>query len=152
MSVRSIIAERFAEPSKCHGHCDQPAGLRFLSDGAETVTVTACSKGYVSRVAVYGLGDNAGTLKSLVRSALGPSGDLRDEDVRTATRYAWDLGFQGRTEPVVFRVAYWTQNYRRTKSDDPNRKAVFSCGNCSSLFLQPISSTGVLCPACSKQG
>jgi hypothetical protein len=149
MSVRSIILEKFGGPQKCYGHCDQPAGMKVLREDGGVVMAIACTRGYVSRVVAYGSGDNASVVKSMVGGALGPGGDVRDEDIRTATRYAWDLGMEGKASGVVFKGAYWTQNYRRTKSEDAGRKGLFVCGGCSGLFMQPVSSDGTLCPACS---
>jgi hypothetical protein len=149
MSVKAMVLEKFGEPQRCYGHCDQPAGMKVLGDNGGVVVAIACARGYVSRVVAYGPGDNASVLKSMVGDALGPGGDLRDEDVRTATRYAWDLGVEGKASGIVFKAAYWTQNYRRTKSRDADRKGLFACGKCSALFTQPVSSSGTLCPACS---
>jgi len=148
MKTDSIIEERFFEPQKC-GHCGALANPRFLRRGNEPVVALACPPGYVSRVIAYSQGDNRSTVRSLVGEALGSGGDLSDEDVRTATRYAWDLGIEDKAEGAVFGAAYWTQNYRRTKSDVPDRNAVFVCGRCGSLFAQPISSSATLCASCS---
>jgi hypothetical protein len=142
------VLEKFSEPQKCYGHCDQPARLKILSEGDEVVVVIACPKGYVSRVVAYGLGDNVAAVRSTVERALGPSWDLRDEDFRVATRYAWDLGMEDSAKGVVFKAAYWTQNYGRTKSDAPDMNALFACTKCNSLFSQPVSSVGMSCPAC----
>ena len=150
MDIRPVVMERFAEPQKCHGHCDQPARMRVLKEDGEVLVATACPKGYVSRVAAYGRGDAANAVRSAVQRALGPGGDLRDEDIRTATRYAWDLGMEGSASGAVFKAAYWTQNYRRTKSEATNREATFACERCGSLFMQRLSSEGTLCASCSK--
>ena len=150
METDTIIEERFFEPQKC-GHCGAQANPKFLRKGNEPVVTVACPPGYVSRVIAYGPGDNRATVKFLVGGALGSGGDLADEDIRTATRYAWDLGIENRAKGKVFGAAYWNQNYRRTKSDAPNRNAVFSCAKCASLFVQRVSSSGTLCATCSAK-
>jgi len=109
-----------------------------------------CAKGYVSKVMAYGLGDNRPVISSLIRGALGSKGDFSDEDVRTATRYAWDMGMEDKARDIVFRVAYWTQNYRRTKSNAANRDGLFACIQCDTLFVQPVSSLKTTCPTCSR--
>ena len=144
----AIVEERFFEPQKC-GHCGAQANPRFIRRGNEPVVAVACPSGYISKVIAYGTGDNTTTVKSLVGGALGSGGDLSDEDIRSATRYAWDLGMEDKAKGKVFGAAYWNQNYRRTKSDAPNRNALFSCARCGSLFVQPVSSSGVLCAVCS---
>jgi hypothetical protein len=149
MSVRSIVLEKFGGPQTCYGHCNQPADMKVLREDGGVVMAIACTKGYVSRVVAYGSGDNASVVKSLVGRALGTGGDVREEDIRTATRYAWDLGMEEKASGVVFKVAYWIQNYRRTKSEDVGRKGLFVCDRCTGLFMQPMSSGATLCPACS---
>jgi len=151
-SLKPIILERFGGARKCSGHCDGPADFRVLSENGELVAATVCAKGYVSRVMAYGLGDTRSALSSLINGALGPEGDFSDEDVRTATRYAWDMGVEDRARDIMFRVAYWTQNYRRTKSEVPDRKALFACTQCNALFIQPVYSPKTVCSACSRLG
>jgi len=145
MSIKSLVLAKFNEPQKCRGHCDRQASARVLREDVSLVVAIACPGGYVTRLMAYGSRDNASALRSLVEQALGQ--DMGDEDIRTATRYAWDMGMQGGKD-VVFKVAYWNQNYGRTKSDDPNRRAVFACASCGSLFLQPLPSLVTKCPAC----
>ena len=52
---------------------------------------------------------------------------MREEDVRIASRYPWDLGITTGDGAKSMMVAYWTQNYRRTKSEDADRDALFLC-------------------------
>ncbi len=51
---------------------------------------------------------------------------------------------------LVLREAYWTQSYRRTKNDDPDRPALFFCSNRDSFFVQPLTSKETLCPSCRR--
>jgi len=148
----SEISALFGEPQKCYGHCDQPASIRFLKEeDGMVIAAMVCHAGYVSRVMAYGRELDLGLLKSFISQSWGGGKTLGDEDLRVATRFAWDLGMEGRGEDVVVRVGYWTQNYRGSKSDDPNRLGLFSCANCSCLFPQPVNSKAVLCTACRGQ-
>ncbi len=150
MSIRSLVLERFSQPQKCHGHCEGPATPHVVrDDGTVTVVATACDKGYVSRVVAYGPKDSSSLLRSLVSKATASGSEVKEEDIRAATRYAWDLGMEGSAKGAVFKASYWTQNYRRTESNDPDRGALFACTTCGSLFMQPLSSGSSLCPACS---
>lgn len=143
------ITALFGEPQKCYGHCDQPASMKVLKE-EEGVVIAAmvCHAGYVSRVMVYGKELNLGLLKSLVSQAWGGSRTPGDEELRVATRFPWDLGMDERGEGEVIRVGYWTQNYRTSKSEDPNRRGIFSCANCNTLFAQPVTGRAVLCHQC----
>lgn len=75
-------------------------------------------------------------------------GKVEDSDIRTARRYAWDLGLERERDDLVLREAYWTQNYRRTKTDDPDRPALFLCSNGDSFFVQPLTSNRKHCQNC----
>jgi len=149
MDLKQIVLERFGGPQKCHGHCNQPASLKILREGEVLVVATVCAEGYVSRLIAYGLGNTGRELGSLVKNAVGPDGDFSDEDIRTATRYTWDMGMEDNGADVMFRVAYWTQNYRRTKSDAPNRLGLFACTKCGALFPRTMVSGKALCSSCS---
>ncbi len=148
LDLKPIVLRSFGGQRKCYGHCDQPATLRVIAENRVLVTATVCHRGYVSRLVAYGLSDNRRVVSSLVKSALGPKGDFNYEDVRTATRYTWDMGIENRAREIVFRVAYWTQNYRRTKSGAADRNALFTCARCNALFLQPVASLEAVCSAC----
>jgi len=149
--LKPIVLERFGGERKCNGHCDQQASLRVMQEDGELVTAIVCARGYVSRVMVYGLRDNGSAMSSLIGSALGPEGDFKDEDVRTATRYAWDMGMEDNARDIVFKVAYWAQNYRRTKTSATDRNGLFACSQCNAFFIQPVSSLITVCSACSKK-
>ena len=91
-----------------------------------------CSSGYVSRIVTYGKKLDLAAFKALVSSLTKGVADVDDEDIRVGTRYTWDLGIKGNESGMVLREAYWTQSYRRTKNDNPNRVALFLCGKCDS--------------------
>jgi hypothetical protein len=146
MDVAKVVAVTFSEPQKCYGHCQEQSSLRFLRSEAVVIACYACPSGYVSKVMAYGTDPTLETLKAFLTEALGTGATLTDEDLRVATRHVWDL----RTTNSDISASYWTQNYRRGKSDDPTRKALFTCSKCGSLYLQPVSESKRLCPRCSS--
>jgi hypothetical protein len=149
MELRTLVQEKFSEPQKCYGHCDQQSTLKFLDDEKVTTTaVYSCPGAYISKVIVYGESVDLDQVLGYVQSLVGKEQDVREEDIRVASRYPWDLGIDTGNQERVMGAAYWTQNYRRTKSDDPNRVAVFLCGDCRSVFSQPMSSNQTLCGDC----
>jgi hypothetical protein len=144
MDVAKVVAVAFGDPQKCYGHCEAKATLRFLRSGGAVIACFACPSGYVSKVMAYGTSPTRDNLKALLTEALKDGPMLADQDLRVATRHAWDLGL---TDSDIS-ASYWTQNYRRGKSDDPNRKALFACGRCGALYLQPVTATNTLCQRC----
>ena len=145
--LRKLIEEKLDEPTTCYGHCEQQSRLRFVGDG-ELTGVFVCPSGYVSRIVRYGDEIDVPKFKSFLENAVGSSLDIQSEDIRTATRYSWDFGIESDKERIL-KEAYWTQNYRRTKSGDPDRSALFLCTNCNKNFLvQPVTSKPSLCERC----
>lgn len=139
------MVSRFSEPQNCYGHCDQPATLKVLESDGDVIACYACPAGYVSRVMVYGGRRTMPHLKAYLLDVLGEGADVKDADLRLATRHSWDLGV-----PDAEMVAsYWTQNYRRAKSDDPDRIGLFVCAKCGSPFSKPMSSARKTCSGCS---
>ena len=143
MNLRILIEQRLGEPTICYGHCDQPSSFQIISE-SPLIACHCCMAGYVSRIMVYGEAIDLHQFKKFIATSIGRTGTVQDEDLRLATRHHWD--FPELTGEV--RVAYWTQNYRRSKNTDPNRTALFLCGSCSSPFLQPLSKKSVLCEDC----
>lgn len=146
MNLRDLV-EQFGEPQKCYGHCDQLASPRVLKDDGMLIVGMVCHAGYVSRIIAYSRELDLGRFKSFVSESLGPGIRLTDDDLRTATRFSWDLGFTG-DESETVKVAYWTQNYRGSKEDNPNRPGLFMCSNCGALHVQPVTEKSVLCARC----
>lgn len=143
MDLRQVVESSLSEPQKCYGHCDQQANMRFLSSGEPLVACYACPAGYVSKIIAYGKKEADSALRAYVTKALGGR-PLKEEEIRTATRYPWDLGLQG----AEMKVAYWTQNYRASKSEDPNRQALFLCSDCGSPFLKLLTESRTKCSNC----
>jgi hypothetical protein len=140
---RGVVETSFSQPQRCYGHCDQPATLRFLNSGEPAVACYTCPAGYVSKVMVYGRRDARETLREFVTMALGGQ-PIKEEDIRTATRHPWDLDIAG----FEMKVAYWTQNYRGSKSTDPNRQTLFVCYECGSTFVKPLTAADTRCANC----
>jgi hypothetical protein len=146
--LKKVVEEKLSPPSKCYGHCDEESTLKLLCDKRMMIGCYTCYSGYVSRMVAYGKELDVKTFKAIVSAAIQGIGDVTDEDVRVASRYTWDLGVEGEPEGLVLKEAYWTQNYRRTKSDDPNRAALFLCTKCRSFYHQPATDKNRLCPRC----
>ena len=142
-----IIEEKLNGHPTC-SHCQQQSALKLLPGKGMAIGCYACSSGYVSRIVTYGKNLDLAEFKALVASLTEGVADVDDEDIRVATRYTWDLDIKGDESGMVLREAYWTQSYRRTKNDDPNRVALFLCSECDSLFNQAFSDSNKLCPHC----
>jgi hypothetical protein len=127
-------------------HCNGTADLEYIGDGLTGVHV--CPGRYVTRIIAYrSQPDPEGFLK-FVKDSVHGSGEVKGSDIRIARRYAWDLGMDKETNDLILTEAYWTQNYRRTKDENPNREAVFLCSNRDSFFVQPSTSAATLCSSC----
>ncbi|MEM3857256.1 MAG: hypothetical protein QXI37_01965, partial [Thermoprotei archaeon] len=153
MSLRSLVEGKLNVSTKCYGHCDSAAKLKFLK-AKELTGAVACEKGYVSRIVRYS--DKPVDVNDFVTyiSAVFPGNDVKPEDIRTATRHPWDMGLEDGgygSKEALLHQAYWTQNYRRTKNESADRPALFLCQGCESLYVQPVSAQSSLCPSCSSK-
>jgi hypothetical protein len=144
--VRSVVHRLLNAPTQCR-HCNGTADLEFIGDGLTGVHV--CPGRYVTRIIAYGNHIDLEGFQKFVQDSQN-SGEVKSADIRTASRYAWDLGLDRETNDLVLTEAYWTQSYRRTKDDSPNREALFLCSNGDSFFVQPLTSTETLCAGCRK--
>jgi hypothetical protein len=145
MDLEKLVKERLNCHAKCTGHCQEPSTLKFLLHKGMMIGCYTCSSGYVSFIVQYGKELDLHAFKTFL-SLL--QGDVVDEDIRIATRYSWDLGIKCDHEGTVVKEAYWRQSYRRTKSDDSHRVALFLCTKCCSLYHQRISDKNTFCPKC----
>ena len=148
MDLERLVKERLNGRSKCAGHCQEPSELKLLHQKGMMIGCYTCPSGYVSLLVQYGKELDLPAFKSFLSTL--PQDNLTDEDIRVATRYNWDLGIKGQPDGKILREAYWRQSYRRTKTDDPHRMALFQCTKCSSFYQQQISDKNKLCPQCSK--
>ncbi|MDV3292994.1 MAG: hypothetical protein LYZ70_01845 [Nitrososphaerales archaeon] len=146
MDIKQVVSAAFSQPQRCYGHCDQNATFRFLTDGEPLLACYACPRGYVSKVMAYGGQNTAEGLRNFLGTAFEGRTPIREDDLRVAKRHPWDLGIAG----AELNVTYWTQNYRSSKSNDPDRPALFLCSKCGSAYVKPISGSGTLCPSCSS--
>jgi hypothetical protein len=145
LEVRFAAHNLLKTPTQCH-HCNGTADLEYIGDGLTGVHV--CSGRYVTRIIAYrSQPDSEGFLKFVQDSVQGSS-DVKSADIRIARRYGWDLGMDKETNDLILTEAYWTQNYRRTKDENPKREAVFLCSNHDSFFVQPLTSIETLCAGC----
>ncbi len=145
MELRARLEEKFADPIKCYQHCNQPSTFRVISD-RPLIACYYCMAGYASRIMMYGKQADLSSFKAFLSKKLVKFGTIEDWEVRVATRNEWDSPDLGDVK-----VAYWTQNYRKAKTDDPNRPALFLCGRCNSLYVQPLGKASALCSDCSSE-
>jgi len=145
MDLEKLIEEKLNGHSKCSGHCQEPSALKLLPQKGMMIGCYSCSSGYISFIVQYGKELDFHAFKKFL-SSLDEA--VEDEDIRVATRYIWDLGISGERDGKVLREAYWRQSYRRTKSDDPHRVALFLCTKCSSFYRQRKSDSSTFCPRC----
>ena len=145
--TRRIVEAKLNAVPMCRGHCNERASLSLSEVEGELIGTYACPSGYVSRLMNYGEVD-VSWFRDFVSLLLRGVGEVKEEDIRVATRYTWDLNEMGSGQ--VLKEAYWTQNYRRTQSDDLNRDALFSCTNCRSFYVQIVSGKERLCPECRR--
>jgi len=148
MDLERLVKERLNGRAKCAGHCEELSTLKFLPQKGMTIGCYTCPSGYISFLVQYGKELDLHAFKTFLSSLL--PGGVTDEDIRIATRHDWDLGIKGEHGGTVLREAYWRQSYRRTKSDDPHRLALFLCTKCSSIYRQRISEKNTFCPQCRR--
>jgi hypothetical protein len=116
--------------------------MRILADGEPLLVGYACPGGYVSKIMAYGPEPPAQNLRSYLKDITGK--ELKEDEVRSATRHPWELALEGTT----MKVAYWNQNYRSSQNENPDRQAIFVCLNCGDVYVKPLSQQGDKCPRC----
>jgi hypothetical protein len=145
----TLISNIFNEPQKCYGHCSNQARLKLRESGERVQGFYVCPAGYVSKLIWYAEELDTADFTRYLSEVLAGKVQLRSTDVRLATRYSWDLGLAGKSGKVM-RVAFWTQNYRGSKTDDPDRPSLFLCSRCGEPFVQPFSESNSLCEECKR--
>ena len=130
------------------GHCEEQPTLRFLN-ATESLIIGgyACHGAYLSRVVVYAQSVGVKEARDMVQSLLGSEANVAEEDIRVKSVYPWDIDLEGDGQKMLT-AAYWTQNYRRSKTEDLNRTGLFLCGKCRSVFPQIITERQILCSDC----
>ncbi|MDG6899847.1 MAG: hypothetical protein JRM88_04705 [Nitrososphaerota archaeon] len=144
-NVTEIARSLLATTAKCQ-HCGGQAAIEYAEGGS--VGLHVCPGRYVSRIIMYGNELDTDRFLGYVRGAARGTQGVEAGDVRVASRYAWDLGLARKSNDIVLKEMYWTQNYRRTKSEDPDRMALFFCANGDSFFVQPLKNGERLCDKC----
>jgi hypothetical protein len=146
--LKHLVQNYLNIQSKCYGHCDTVASLKFLKTRNRLVATFSCENGYVSRIIGYDNKEDVSWFKNYLRRKLGDRIQIDDKDIRVATRHPWDLGIENKfSEDFFIKEVYWTQNYRKL-SVNPNALAVFQCLKCKNLFIQELSSRNSLCESC----
>ncbi len=112
------------------------------------MVVQVCPDRYVSRIVAYGSQVDSDHFGGILRGLAAGMEGVETSDIRVASRYSWDLGLNRENDDLIVRLAYWTQSYRRTKNDSPDRVALFLCSNKDSFFMQPMNSRNRFCPNC----
>lgn len=148
MDLDALVREKLNGHVKCAGHCQEASELKLIRQASMSLGCYACPSGYVSSIVQYGMEIDVEALKAFLSPLL--QGNITNEDIRLATRYSWDLGIDDVPEGAVLREAYWKQNYRRTKSDNSHRVALFLCPKCGSFYTQPLSDPTRNCPKCGQ--
>jgi hypothetical protein len=143
--AESVVKEFFAVTTICYGHCKGLACFEFRD---ESIIVQLCPDRYVSRIIAYGSQVDSDRFKKTLRGLAPGFEGVESSDIRVASRYAWDLGLDRDNDDLIVRLAYWTQNYRRTKNGNADRAALFLCSNKDSFFMQPVSSENRFCLNC----
>jgi hypothetical protein len=152
MELRELVTEQYGQLEKCYGHCELPATAKFLNDDAESVVVGySCHGAYLSRIIIYSKSLTLPVSVNYVTRLVKGQQEVMEEDVRIASRYPWDLNMVSTETEKIMMMGYWTQNYRRTKNDDPNRNALFLCESCHTIYSQPVTSKHILCPRCTSE-
>ena len=149
MTIKELVLAYLGGPFKCYGHCQEPAQLLFVREGDRPVAAQVCPGGYVSRLILYADSSDPVGLKEYVTGIAHGAFQVSERDIRSATRYGWDLGVGGNER--VLGEAYWVQNYGRSKSSDPERRALFVCSSCGAPFIQAFSCATSLCADCTRR-
>ena len=144
--AKSAVKELFAVTPACYGHCKELSGFEFVKD--ESMIVQVCPARYVSRIIAYGNQVDQDQFKRILRGLASGMEGVESIEIRVASRYAWDLGLDRPSDDLIVRLAYWTQSYRRTKNDSPDRVALFLCSKKDSFFMQPVNSKDRFCQNC----
>ncbi len=147
VEIREVVTAKLGGPFQCYGHCKEEASLKFVESGVDLCGAVVCPSGYVSRLILYTSQPDPERLLAFIVSKSAGELPVMTADIRTATRYATDLGEGG--EGRVLGEAYWTQNYGKRKDTSPDRPSLFMCSNCGRLFVQPLSVGSRTCNGCS---
>jgi len=147
-SFTQLLSSKFNLPVSCYRHCSSRASLILSDFSTQPVGYFVCPSRYVSRIVLYFEGGKADVklMRDLLAQYSGALGEIKDSDMRLASRHPWDLDVDSNSDPVLQEV-YWTQNYKRDENKASNT-ALFLCSLCNSLFVQPINSTSSICEKC----
>ena len=144
---------------ECRRHCEEPADFMVLqTEKTGVVGVYSCLGGFVSRVVYYSLEPDLVWFYTFLSGELGKK-TVKKRDLRTATRYGWELDEQAASEladltsarPPVIKEVYWVHH---PSNDAEKSMGVFVCSDpkqgigCGRLFAQEVTSKNRLCHKC----
>ena len=155
-----FVERHLAFKVECRRHCDEPASFRvLLTEQKGIVGVYNCPSGFVSRVVYFSLEPDLDWFYAFLSGQLGKK-MVEKRDLRTATRYGWELNEEAAEDLVgltiqlrkpVIREVYWVHH---PKNDAEKNRGVFLCSDpaqgrgCRRLFVQEVTSRNRLCPKC----
>jgi hypothetical protein len=158
--IDDFIKRHLVFKMDCRRHCSEPADFRILlTEKNGVIGVYSCLGGFVSRVIYYSLDPNLDWFYTFLSSQLGKK-MVRKQDLRTATRYGWELDehaaadlaeFTSGLHTPVIREVYWVHH---PWNDAEKSTGVFLCSDqeqgrgCGRLFIQEVTSKDRFCPKC----
>ncbi len=160
-SLYDFIKRHLVFKVECRRHCEEPADFRVLqTEKNGVVGVYSCPGGFASRVVYYSLEPNLDWFYTFLSGELGNK-TVKKRDLRTATRYGWELDEQASSEladltsprPPVIREVYWVHH---PSNDAEKSTGIFVCSDpkqgigCGRLFIQEVTSKNRLCPTCKE--
>lgn len=153
LALARFVDRHMRVEGSCYGHCGKATVFRRVDGDERVVSLFHCPGGYVSRFVYYDAVPERAWFLTFLRSRLHPL-DLRERDVRAATRHAWEFGEEadpeGGLRPYLFRQLYWTQPRPRGRGDE----RLYICvgtedtEGCGALFVQSVGDERPLCPEC----
>jgi hypothetical protein len=158
--IDDFVKKHLVFKVNCRRHCEEPAEYKaILSEQNWVVGVYSCPDGFVSRVVYYSLEPDLDWFYTFLSGQLGKK-MVKKRDLRTATRYGWELDEHAAADladltselrtPMI-REVYWVHH---PATDAEKSTGVFLCSDrahgkgCGRLFIQDITSKNRLCPEC----
>jgi hypothetical protein len=156
--LADFVEKHLTFTGKCYGHCDKPTAAKVLSqDSNHVISAYVCPNGVVSHLVNFSLKPDLAWFQVFLSRQVGEE-NVKDRDLRLATRHGWELGngaeeeIQSQLGPAgAIKQVYWR---RYPATDEEKDMLVALCvGNdsktgCLTLFMKRKESNERLCPAC----